>query len=49
MMIHKVNKRNVIVAIPAKAVGETGSIYNKEKLFRKLYRFTNSVQMVMND
>jgi len=26
MIIHKVNKRNAIVAIPAKAVGETGSM-----------------------
>jgi hypothetical protein len=26
MIIHKVNKRNVVVAIPAKAVGETGSV-----------------------
>lgn len=35
MIIHKVNKRNVIVATPAKAVGETLSIYNKEKLVIK--------------
>lgn len=28
MIIHKVNKRNVIVVTPAKAVGETRSISN---------------------
>ncbi len=49
MMMHKVNKRNVIVATPAKAVGETVSIYDKKKLIIKTYRFTNSIQMVMND
>jgi hypothetical protein len=32
-MIHNINKRNVIVAIPAKAVGETGSIYIIKKEF----------------
>lgn len=30
MIIHKVNKRNVIVATPAKAVGETESKYIKQ-------------------
>jgi hypothetical protein len=36
MIIHRIDKRNVIVAIPAKAVGETESIYNKKELYMNI-------------